>query len=210
MDQGRKSPGFDAVLAVWSRRKWLAILVFAAVFTAAATTVTFLPNIYRSTATVIIERQQVPEAFVKPTVTSVVENRLQTINQEILSRSRVLGLIDRFGLYQDLKKRVPLEEVVEQMRRDIELDLKGVQQRLSGGTTIAFSISFKGSDPQKVALVTNTLASFYIEENLKVRERQAAGTAEFLQVQLEETKKKLDEQERQVSEFKMRHPGELP
>ena len=76
--------------------------------------------------------------------------------------------------------------------------------------TVAFTISFSGSDPQNVALVTNTLASFYIEENSKARERQAVGTAQFLRVQLEEMKKKLDEQERQVSEFKERYIGELP
>jgi polysaccharide chain length determinant protein (PEP-CTERM system associated) len=76
--------------------------------------------------------------------------------------------------------------------------------------TVAFAISFSGSDPENVALVTNTLASFYIEENSKVREWQAVGTAHFLRVQLEEMKKRLDDQERQVSEFKERYLGELP
>src|SRR4029453_12447982 len=76
--------------------------------------------------------------------------------------------------------------------------------------TIAFTISYRGSDPQKVALVTNTLASIYIEENLKVREKQAAGTADFLKVQLAEVQGRLDVQERKVSEFKKLHTGELP
>ena len=210
MDETPKSQGFDAILEIWSRRKWLAILLFAGVFTATVSIVAFLPNIYQSSATVLVERQQVPEAFVQPTVTSAVENRLQTITQELLSRSRLINLIDRFGLYPDLKKRVPIEEVVERMRKDLKLELKGVEQKGPNRTTIAFALSYQGSNSEKVAQVTNTLASFYIEENLKAREQQAVGTAEFLRVQLEETKKRLDEQERLVSTFKKRHMGELP
>ncbi len=209
-DEARKGPGFDAARAVWSRRKWLAILVFAAPFSAAVSLVAFLPNIYQSTATVLVERQQVPETFVSPTVTSALETRLHTISQEILSRSRLEELITRFGLYPDLRKRISPELVIERMRSDIRLELRGVEQRGRGGATIAFTISYRGSDPQTVSLVTNTLASSYIEGNLKVRERQATGTAQFLKVQLEETKKRLDEQEHRVSEFKKRHMGGLP
>ena len=206
----RKSPGFGSALEVWSRRKWLAILVFVGPCVAVISVVTFLPNIYRSTATVLIEGQQLPEAFVRSTVTSAVETRLQTITQDILSRSRLESLITRFGLYADLKRQVPLEEVIERMRRDIQLELKGVKQVEQHRATVAFSIGYKGSNPLTVAQVTNTLASFYIEENLKVRERQAAGTTEFLRVQLDETKKKLDELERLVSAFKKAYMGELP
>jgi polysaccharide chain length determinant protein (PEP-CTERM system associated) len=96
------------------------------------------------------------------------------------------------------------------MRRDIQIDLKGVKQIEQGRATVAFSIGYRGSDPQTVAQVANSLASFYIEENLKARERQAVGTTEFLLVQLEETKKRLDEHERRVSAFKKGHIGELP
>ncbi|MCI0410107.1 MAG: hypothetical protein L0191_16380 [Acidobacteria bacterium] len=209
-DEARKGAGFELIWAVWNRRKWLAILLFAAPVSAVVSLVTFLPNIYRSTATVLVERQQVPETFVRATVTSGLETRLHTISQEILSRSRLEGLITRFGLYPDLREQTSPEAVIERMRRDIKLDLKAVAAEGRGGATIAFSLSYLGSDPQTVALVTNTLASFYIEENLKVRERQAAGTAEFLRVQLQEVKQRLDEQERRVSEFKKRYIGELP
>src|SRR5437867_11559937 len=206
----RKGAGVELATAVWSRRKWLAIVTFAAPFSVAVGGVTSLPDIYQATATVLVDRQQVPETFVQPTVTSALETRLQTISQEILSRSRLEALITRFGLYQDFKKRVSPEEVIERMRGDIKLELKGVEARGQREATIAFAIRYLGSDPQTVALVTNTLASFYIEENLKVRERQATGTAEFLKVQLGETKRRLDEQELRVSAFKRRYLGELP
>src|SRR5438876_23597 len=205
-----KGAGLDGLLAVWSRRKWLAILAFVFPMSAAASLLAFLPNIYRSTATVLVDRKQVPETFVQPTVTSALETRLHTISQEILSRSRLEALMNRFGLYADLRKRVPSEEVIERMRKDIQLELKGVDVKGARQATVAFTISYQGSDPVTVSLVTNTLASFYIEENLKARERQATGTAEFLKVQLGETKKRLDEQEQRVSAFKRRYMGKLP
>jgi succinoglycan biosynthesis transport protein ExoP len=205
--------GLGTLLAVWSRRKWLAILVFVAPACAAISLIMFLPNIYRSTATVLVDRQQIPEAFVRSTVTSALETRLQTISQEILSRSRLEALIDRFGLYRDLKTRVSLEEVITRLRGDIKLELKSADVKgnpREREATIAFTISYQGSNPGTVAAVTNTLAGFYIEENLKARERQAIGTAEFLKVQLGETKKRLDVQEERVSAFKRLHLGELP
>jgi len=206
----RGRSGLTGVLAIWSRRKWLAIIVFAAPTVAAASVISFLPNVYRSTATVLVDRQQVPEAFVRSTVTSAVETRLHTISQEVLSRSRLEELIDRFGLYRELRQRVPLEDVIGRMRSDIKLEIKSAELRGLREATVAFTITYQGSDPATVASVTNTLASFYNEENKKARERQATGTAEFLKVQLSETKARLDEQEQRVSGFKRRHLGELP
>lgn len=206
----RKESGLDTPLAVWSRRKWLAILMFVVPVSASVSLIAFMPSIYRSTATVLVDRQQVPEAFVKSTVTSALETRIQTISQEILSRSRLEALINRFDLYPALRTRVPLEQVIERMRKDIRLELRSVESRGQREATVAFAISYQGGEPGTVSVVANTLASFYVEENLKARERQATGTAEFLKVQLAETKKRLDEQEQRVSEFKRRHMGELP
>ena len=100
--------GLEVTAGVWSRRKWLAVVVFAATFTAAASIVRFLPDVYRSTATVLVERHEVSEAFVKSSVTGEVETRLQTISQEILSRGRLEALITRFDLYPDLRQRFPM------------------------------------------------------------------------------------------------------
>jgi polysaccharide chain length determinant protein (PEP-CTERM system associated) len=211
MQAAQQGGGIDAALDVWRRRKWLAIFIFAMVFTAMTSVAVFLPDVYESTATILVERQQVPEAFVQATVTSGIDLRLQTITQQVLSRSRLEGLINRFGLYADVLQRVSLEEVIETMRKDIVLEQKGKQQnRGKDDPTVAFTISYKGRNPQQVAQVTNTIASFYIDENLKVREQQAAGTAEFLGAQLTEVKQKLEEQEKRLSQFKERYMGELP
>jgi succinoglycan biosynthesis transport protein ExoP len=208
-DRPSGSPGLERITAAWKRRKWLGIIVCLLPLTASLTAIIALPDLYQSTALVLVERQQVPEAFVRPTVTSQLEIRLQTISQEILSRSRLESLITRFGLYPNLRTRTSSEEAVDQMRRDIQIDLRGNDPK-KGGSTTAFALSYRGADPQTVAQVTNTLASFYIEENLKARERQATGTAEFLRAQLAEAQKRLDEQEAKVSAFRRRNMGSLP
>jgi succinoglycan biosynthesis transport protein ExoP len=206
----KKGRELERIRALWSRRKWLAILVFLVPCAAGSSVILSLPSLYRSTATVLVERQRVPEAFVRPTVTSELETRLQTISQGVLSRARLEELIARFNLYPNLRKRLPSDEVVERMRRDIQLEVKSTDARGRQAATVAFALSYKGSDPRAVALVTNTLASFYVEENLKAREREASGTTEFLRAQIAETKKRLDEQERLVSEFRRRNMGQLP
>lgn len=208
-DGAKDGAALEWLQSVWSRRKWLAILVFALPFAAASSFLLSLPNLYRSTATVLVEPQQVPEAFVRPTVTSELETRLQTISQEILSRSRLEGLISRFGLYSDLRNQKSNEEVIGRMRRDVQLEIKSTEVK-GRSATVAFALTYRGRDPHTVALVTNTLASFFIEGNVKAREQQASGTTEFLRSQMDATKRRLDEQERWVSEFKGRYLGELP
>ena len=222
MEDRRNTSGLDVLLAVWSRRKWLVILAFIGPFAVTVSLAIALPNLYRSTATLLLERQQVSETFVKSSVTSELESRLHTISQEILSRSKLQDLIIRFDLYPEFRKRATPEEVVERMRRDIRMEFKGRDIRMEPKesavvvpqagpvATIAFTLSFRGKDPEIVANVTNTLASLFVDENVKLRERQAAGTAEFLRVQLEEMKRKLDQEEQRVGEFKERHLGELP
>lgn len=195
---------------VWGRRKWLAILVFAAAFSAVASVIAFMPDLYRATATVLVDRDQVPEALMKLTVTGEVETRLRAINEQILSRARLQEIINLFNLYPRARKKSPAEELIQQMRRDIRLELKSVEQGYGPRPTVAFALSYQGREPGTVALVANTLASSFIEENWKARGRQATETAEFFKTQLEAMRKRLDEQERKVGEFRRRYPGEYP
>src|SRR5881409_824993 len=175
-----KASGLDVLLEVWRRRKWLAIVVFTGPFAMTLSLAIALPNLYRSTATLLVERPQVSDTFVKSSVTSELETRLHTISQEILSRSRLQELITSFDLYPEFRIRATPEEVVERMRRDIRIEFKVGDPQVVRGPTIAFTLSYRGRDPETVAKGTNTLASLFVEENVKRRERQAAGTAEFL------------------------------
>src|SRR5215468_11896235 len=101
-EAARTASTTEMVKSAWGRRKWLAIVVFTLPFVTAVSLIMFMPGIYRSTATILVDRQQVPETMVRPTVTSALETRLHTISQEILSRSRLDALIKQFDLYSDL------------------------------------------------------------------------------------------------------------
>ncbi len=198
----------ELLLGMLKRRVWIAVSLFGLIMSATIGLVVVLPNIYTARALILVEGQQIPQDYVRSTVTMGVERRLQVISQEILSRSRLVQLVKQFDLYQDLRqKEIPEDMLAVAMRKDIAINIaaKGGQ-----GDTVAFEISFTNPDPQKVMQVANTLASFYIDENLKVREQQALGTSEFLRAELAEVKKRLDVQEQQVAEYKRQYLGELP
>jgi polysaccharide chain length determinant protein (PEP-CTERM system associated) len=199
------SHALDDLRAVWNRRKWLAIVVFVFVAATGLAVALGLPNVYRSTATVLVEQPRAEAAL-----TSEMESRLQLISQEILSRSRLEALVHGFGLYPALRQRASMEAVVEQMRRDIRTEFKAQTQPSGLGSTIAFGISYRGTDPQLVAKVANALASFYLEQEAKIRERQASGTVQVLKAQVEDVKRDLEKQERSLGAFQEQHGGELP
>ena len=206
------APGFapDFLLEVWHRRKWLFGVVFAAASAGVVSGTLSLPDLYRATATVLVERQQVSEAFVRPSVTAELETRIQTIQHKVMSRERLIDLITRLDLYPSLRGVEPLDALVERLRRAVELTLKGTEQTSGRNATIAFSLRYVGRDPRTAAEVANTLAAYYVEENTKNRERHAARTAEVLKSQLADARRVLEEKERLAHEFRSRHGGELP
>ena len=185
-----------------SRRKWTIILPFVVIALSTIVVAHFLPNRYRSETLILVVPQQVPESYVRSTVTSRIEDRLQSISQQILSRTRLERIIQDFNLYERERQMGIMEDVVEKMRtRDIKVEtLKGD----------AFRISFIGDNPIIVMRVTDRLASHFIDENLRDREILAQGTSQFLTVQLEDARRRLVEQEKKLEEYRLRHSGELP
>ena len=194
------------------RRRWrLGALALLVPLAAVVGLVPFLPSVYRASSVVLVERQQVPEALVKSTVTSALDTRLQMITQEILRRGHLQELIERFDLYPELRRRSPGDAVLDRVRRDIHVDLKtGEPLGRTNGTIVAFTVSYTGRDPRTVADVANTIASYYLSENSRVREQEASGTAAFLRRQLAEVKDRLEAQEARLSAFKRRYIGENP
>jgi succinoglycan biosynthesis transport protein ExoP len=189
-------------------RKWLVLGTFVLVTAATCVAVWRLPDIYTSDTLIMVDPQKVPETYVKPTVTGDVRNRLGTLSQQILSATRLQKIIDTLNLYPEERKTMAREDVIAKMRSDISVSLVsdfGGSQDLQ-----AFRITYSGRDPRLVAQVANELASQFIDENLKDRETQATGTTEFLENQLQETRKALEAQEAKLRDFKMKHIGEMP
>ncbi len=205
--------GLATLAETLRRRKMLALVPFVFVLAATTSLAFFLPSLWRSQATIMVDRQQIPEAFVKSTVVSDVESRLLTLSQDILSRDRLLGIINRFNLYPELRGRMSADDLVEKMRKDIRIELNPEQtndRRSRDEQPILFSVGYLAPWPGVATGVANTLAALYIEENTKLRERQAAGASDFLQAQLADVRKKLADQEAKITAYKEQHLGELP
>ena len=167
-----------------------------------------LPNHYNSEATLLVVQQQVSERYVVPTNSSGIAEELQAMTQEVLSRTRLLGIIQDFHLYQAEARHLAPEEIIELMRKNI--DIKPINDVPERKDFNAFKISFTTGNPRLAQAVTSRLTSLFIEENLRTREDQATNTTNFLSAQLDVVRTKLNEQEQHLREFKMQHLGELP
>jgi len=209
--QQHQANGFDLTFLtdMLRRRRWLALMFFLGTLAFTVSFITFLPNVYTSSALILVEGQQIPEEFVKSTVRMPVQQRLYSISQQALSRSRLEKLGEDFHLYEDLKRTRPIDDVITAIRKAITIDIKGATQGQPNGA-LAFSIGFSGTDPHKVMDVANTLSSFYLEENTRMREKQAGETSDFLDGELLKVKQTLEDQEKKVSDYHKQYIGELP
>ena len=200
MVPGKKYTPEDFV-DIAKRRKWLIIVPFLLIASGAAILAHRTPNQYKSETLILVVPQRIPESYVKSTVTSRIEDRLQSISQQILSRTRLEKIILEFDLYGDARKTMVMENIVEWMRKDISVEtVKGD----------AFRVTYVSGDPQAAMKVTSRLASLFIEENLRDRAVLAEDTNQFLESQLEDARKRLAEREKKVEEYRRRYSGELP
>jgi polysaccharide chain length determinant protein (PEP-CTERM system associated) len=210
----RQEKGWDltSLTDTLRRRRWVALMFFVATLAFTASFIAFLPNVYTSNALILVEGPQISEEIMHPFSKMSIQQRLYSISQQALSRSRLERLSEDFHLYEDLKQQQrPPEEIVAAIRKAITIDVKGTAP--TEGTragTAAFSIGYSGTDPQKVMDVANTLASFYIEENTRMHTVQVGETSDFLQAELQRVKQTLEEQEQKVSDYRKRYSGELP
>ena len=167
----------------------------------------WIPNEYRSEAMLLVVQQQVPQRYVLPTSTTDIRDALQATTDEVLSRTRLLQVLEEFGLYAKQRKGASPESVLDRMRQDIEIK---PENNSSQRDVNSFRISFRANDPKLAQAVTSKLTSLFIEQNSATRQNQATTTTDFLHERLEITKNKLAAAEEQVRQFKMEHLGELP
>src|ERR1700676_3263848 len=168
------------------RRRSLPMLICAAgVLTLFCLAAFFWPPTYRSTGTILIEQQEIPEDFVRSAVTSYADQRVQVISQRVMTSANLLEIIGKYNLYPDERRTKAREAIVAAMRNDIKLnmisaDVVDPRQGRATKATIAFSVSFEHRSAQVAAAVANEIASLYLRENLQSRKQQAAATADFL------------------------------
>ena len=191
---------FFKILNTLHRRKDVIVSVSVVISLLALYLASVLPRIYRSSTLIIITPQRVPSSFVTSTVTMDLGERMRSIIQEILSRTRLEKIIKEFDLYPAATKE-SAEEGIEHLRRKINVELR---------RNNVFELSFESENPQKTQQVTSRLASLFIEQNLQAREQQAEGTKSFINAEAERLRKELEEQEAVVNRYKAAHLFELP
>lgn len=165
-----------------------------------------LPAKYKSSTLILVEEPQMPESYVAPNVTENLQNRLQSITQQILSRTRLLTIINKLNLYSGGNFKDE-DDKVDAMRKDIVVDL--VKDNRSNQIS-AFRVNFSSRNPVLAQQVTNELTQLFINENSKVREEQSLATTHFMEQQLEDARVSLAAQEAKVKQFEAAHEGALP
>jgi len=203
------------VFEIVGRRKRSILLPAAVIFLIAAAVAFLVPKKYQSTTTILIEEQEVPREYVSANITTFADQRLQTINQRIMSTTRLLELIGRFGLYAEMKDRVPVDEIVTEMRKDIRFntisaDVIDPRTGRPAQATIAFAITYEGKNPETVQRVANELASLYLQENLKTREKQSRETSKFMEEEMKAVQAQLTELDAKIASYKEKNISSLP
>src|SRR6202040_1629796 len=153
-----------------------------------------------------VDPQQVPSSYVQSTVSSSIQDRLSTIQEQVMSSTHLQHIIDTFGLYPEAKGKRPQQEIIATMRKATTVEVVGAaEHRLS-----AFRISFQSKDPQIASKVANELAAEFIDENLRARLAQFNGAADFLDSEMRETKTQLEAKEEELQRLKVQNATDSP
>ncbi len=215
-------PIFDIVL----RRKWWIIISLLVSLIGGIVYIAITPKTYKSTTLILVEAQRIPSSYVKSTITETLQSRLNTISQQVKSRTNLERIIKQFKLNEPREKG-RFEKIKDRILKELGLGAEDnknragdnlqfinfvrnkIQVALKGGKK-AFKISFEWYDPKIAADVANALASQFIEENLKIREQMAMGTTKFLETEVNRLKRKLEKKEKELEAFKKKNMGMLP
>src|SRR5262245_45454334 len=194
-ESGRLQPA-----AIWRRRRWPMLIAFTVTLAGALLAAFLWPPTFVSTGTILIEQQEVPVDLVRSTISSFADQRIQMINQRVMTSENLMGIVQKFDLYTDLRKRRGREAILDRIRSDIKFgsikaSVIDPRQGRPVEATIAFSLGYQSRSPQTAALVANELSSLYLQENLESRKRLADQAASFLSDEGDKLSKRIAELE---------------
>ena len=194
-------------LAILRRRWWIVLLPLLVLPIISVSFSYTIPPRYLSQTLVLIESQKVPDNYVKPVVSADLDSRLASMREQILSRSRLQPLIERYNLYGS--QHMDMDDRIDMVRKDI--DIKPIHSEVAHANGLpGFFISFKADDAHTAQLVCSDITSLFDNENLQQREASAEGTTDFLKGQLDDAKRSLDEQDAKLAAFERQYIGRLP
>lgn len=200
----------ERVVGILTRRRWWIIGGACIIPLLVVAVAIKLPDRYVSQATLLVVQQQVSQRYVEPDSTTTVPAAVEAMKLEVLSRSRLLGIINELGLYPTGtgEERPAPELLVERMRKDI--DIQPLETTPGRNDFSAFTVAYTAPTPGVAQEVTSRLTSLFIEQNAKTRGEQAASTTKFLSDHLDAARQKLEQQEQRLQAFKTSNLGELP
>jgi polysaccharide chain length determinant protein (PEP-CTERM system associated) len=201
MVNSEKVFSIENYLKICLRRKWYIIISFILCVIISFGMYKYLPKEYRANTVILVRAQKVAEKYVQATIVEPASDRLNTISQEILSRTRLERIIKELNLYPEKVNKLHMEEIVEIMKTKIDIKVRRPD---------IFSISFEGRDPVTVMNATNKLASMFIEENLKLRESRVEGTSQFIKRELQAVESSLRKKDDMLRRYKEKNLGQLP
>jgi uncharacterized protein involved in exopolysaccharide biosynthesis len=209
-DQATAGGGFiNYIPRILWERKWLVIVPFVLFSVAGIVTAFVLPRIYRSSATLLVESQELPSALVTSPINTIIDQRIAKIREQVLSRGDLIQLIEQNNLYEKERRSKPLSSIVTQMQEATKLDAVsgdiggGAQQ---GGTnTIAFTMSYDYADPAKAQAVMQSFVSRFLEIDATTMAAQANNTVDFLQDQASKLTSEINGIESQITSIKARN-----
>jgi protein tyrosine kinase modulator len=210
--EGLKLPEY---LGIARRRLRPMLIAFASGLVASVAAAFLWPPSYVSTATILIEQQELPADLVRSTVTSFADERVQEISQRVMTTETLLGIIRRYDLYPKERSRETRDEIIKKMREDIDVKMISadvVDPRSGQPTkaTIAFTVAFADRSPDESAKVANELTTLFLNDNVQTRTQLANGAATFLQAQVTQVTQHLAQVESQLSAFEAKHFDALP
>ena len=192
----------EQILRIARQRWWMLALPLVVGIAGGAFAYRWLPVKYRSETLILVVPQRIPDTYVKSTVSANVEDRLRSVTEQILSRSRLQRIMQDFDLYPDARRSGAMEDVLLRMTNDIDVKLQPNET--------SFRVAYTSPEPAVAQKVTERLAALFIEENVRDRENLADSTNRFLDSQLQESKQQLVAQERKLEEYRRRYAGQLP
>lgn len=207
--------GLQDYLQIFKRFRRLMLLTVLLVTGIGAIVAYKLPSIYKSTATILIEQQEIPRDLVRSTITSFADQRIQMISQRVMNSENLTAIMNKFNLFTKERQTATSAALLEKMRADINLEIKNanVVDPQSGRPTqvsIAFSLTFKSDSPKMAQQVAGELATLYLNENLKNRNQAVAETTDFLALEAEKLKAHIAELEAALASFREEHASSLP
>jgi succinoglycan biosynthesis transport protein ExoP len=204
----------DYIDAFRQRRSSI-LMTGAALFTISLAVALLWPPAYRSTATILIEEQEIPTDLVRAMITTYATQRIESIKQRVMTRANLMQIIEKYDLYRDKRRRETTEDILDRMRKDIKVETLSadvVDPRSGRPTqaTIAFTVAYDGESPEVTQRVANELTSLYLNENLKTRTEKVAQTTEFITMESEKLAQHIAEVESGLADFKKKHAESLP